>query len=500
MRPQKYLILIQIFLVTISLSKSSCQDTIPSEKLTFDQAWEITNQNNHAIKQIDWLKHEKDESAKAAKGLYMPKIGFTGAYTLMANDITLNLTSIKDLITPLYQYGTFSGVPNPDPATNKIMPILPDNLSTQVISAKGLQVIQSGDWDPVIQKKLFGTLAATLQWPLYTGGKISAANKAAKIEVDEACEESRQKIGEIQSELVERYYGLILAKKVINVRIEVLSGMEQHLTDVQKMCVQGLVANSDVLHAEVYKAQAYRELLKARRNVETINQALLNTLSLPRDTLIEPISQLFYNDTVESLESFKLSAISKNPILLQVDHKKLLARQNYAIQKSEYFPTIAVEGIYDIVNKDLSPYLPDWTVGVSLNWTIFEGASRLRNVKSASIKTEEVEEIKLKAEQDVETMVTRLYNDLNMYREQLMELESAKKYNEEYLRDMEKSFHEEMSNVTEVVDANLALAQVRIERLQAMYGYDLTLARLLQFAGIPEEFNSYSQRIDVHYE
>jgi outer membrane protein TolC len=500
MNTTKRIILILFLTLEISLSGGICQDSVTSVKLTFDQAWELTSQNNHAIKQVDWLKHEKDLAVKAAKGLYMPKIGITGTYMLMADDISLNLTSVKDIITPLYQYGTFSGVPNPDPATNKIQPVLPDNLSTQAVRTEGLQAIQNGDWDPVIQKKLFGTLDATFQWPIYTGGKISAANKSAKIEQNEASELSRQKIGEIQSELVERYYGLILAKKALNVRIQVLSGMEQHLSDVQKMHAQGFIANSDVLHAEVFKAQAFRELLKARRNVETINQALLNTLSLPGDTTIEPISQLFYLDTIESLESFKILARTKNPMLLQVDQKKLLSQQNYSVQKAQYFPTIAIEGMYDIINKDLSPYIPEWTVGIGLNWTIFDGASRLRKVQSASMKTEEVEEIKLKAELDITTVITRLYNELNMYHEQLIELESAKTYNDEYLRDMEKSFHDEMSNVTEVVDANLALAQVRIERLQAMYNYDLTLARLLQYAGIPENFDVYSQKISVHFE
>jgi outer membrane protein TolC len=48
-----------------------------------------------------------------------------------------------------------------------------------------------------------------------------------------------------------------------------------------------------------------------------------------------------------------------------------------------------------------------------------------------------------------------------------------------------------------VVDAQLSLAQVRIERLQAMYNYDVCLARLLQYAGIPEQFTNYKQRPTV---
>ncbi|MDP4228242.1 MAG: hypothetical protein Q8910_17955, partial [Bacteroidota bacterium] len=63
-----------------------------------------------------------------------------------------------------------------------------------------------------------------------------------------------------------------------------------------------------------------------------------------------------------------------------------------------------------------------------------------------------------------------------------------------------KAFHDEMSNSTEVVDARLALSQVRIERLQAMYGYDTTLSKLLQLSGNPDEFTIYQQRNDAKFE
>jgi len=187
-------------------------------------------------------------------------------------------------------------------------------------------------------------------------------------------------------------------------------------------------------------------------------------------------------------------------LLNQVESKRLLVNQNYNAEKADYYPAVALTGMYDIVNKDLSPYMPDWTVGIGMKWTLFDGTARHRKVKAARFKTDQVEEIKEKAKADVTTMIDKLYNELKMYREQLTELETAKTFAEEYLRIREKAFHEEMTNATEVVDANLALASVRIESLQAMYGYDTTLAKLLQYAGISEEFNTYRQRKGVKTE
>lgn len=483
------------------------QDTLRTKKLTFEQAWQQASQNSHVMKQTQYLQQEKDQAAKASKGLYMPKVGITASYMVMSDNLTLDLNPVKDAITPLYgalsKYGVFSGVPNPDPNTNQVMPILPDNLSTQAVRgqlASGLTKIESANWDEMIQKKQFGVVAANFTWPIFVGGKIGVANKVSRIEQNEAKEVTRQKEGELMSELVERYYGLCLADQAVRVRQDVYKGMNQHLSDAMKMQKQGLIANAEVLHAQVYNAQAERELSKAKRTATVLNTALNNTLAAETDSLVEPTSELFYLDSVESIDYFKKAALSKNPMLMQVESKRLLVQQNYIAEKADYFPSVALTGMYDIVNKDLSPYMPDWTVGVGMKWTLFDGAARHRKVKAARYKADQVDEIKVKANADINTMIDKLYNELNMYREQLTELETAQKFAEEYLRVREKAFHEEMSNATEVVDANLALASVRIERLQAMYNYDLTLAKLLQYSGIPGEFNAYRQRPGVKTE
>jgi outer membrane protein TolC len=105
-----------------------------------------------------------------------------------------------------------------------------------------------------------------------------------------------------------------------------------------------------------------------------------------------------------------------------------------------------------------------------------------------------VEEVQEKAKSDVGTLIDKLYHELNMYHEQLIELESAQKYADEYMAAREKEFHQDITNSTEVVDARLALAKVRIERLEVLYNYDLTLARMLEIAGVPQDFNTYFKK------
>jgi len=494
-------ILIAVMLCSLSFSALQAQDSLKNVALTFEKALEMTLQNSHVIKQSQYQVQEKDQALKATRGLYLPKVGIMANYVRMSDDLTLDLTPVKDAITPLYttlsKYGNFSGVPNPNPATSTVMPILPESYSTAGVREKlaaGLQSLDAANWNQMIQKKQFATLAANAQWPIYAGGKVRIANKVASIEKREAEGVTVQKQGEITSELVERYFGLCLAKQAVNVRQDVLFGVSKHLNDAEKLEKDGMIATAEVLQAKLYYANADREYKKAKRNVGIINQALSNTLALEKDTTINPTTELFYLDSIEPLEYFKKSALDKNPSLKQVDDKKELVEQNYKAQISNYLPTLATMGTYNLWNKDLSTYTPDWMVGVSLNYTLFDGVARYRKVKAASYKTDQVEEVKQKVQSDLSTVVEKLYNELNINLEQLQALEASMSFADELVRVRDKAFHEEMSNSTEVVDAQLALAQVRIERLQAMYNYDLCLARLLQYAGIPEQFSAYKQR------
>ena len=315
--------LLTIVLIS-SVMKISAQDSV-GLILPLEKALEITFEKNHALNQSKLLIDEKEQLAKASRGLMLPKIGLSANYMRMSDDLTLDLTPVKDAITPLYttlsQFGKFSGVPNPDPKTNTIMPILPNDYSTKAIRGKlaeGLQQIESAEWNKMIQKKEFAMIAANAQWPLYAGGKIRIANKLSKIEKQEADEALIQKQGELSSELVERYFGLCLANQAINVRMDVLNGVKHHLDDAIKLQNDGMIANADVLQAKLYYANAERELKKAERNAYTLNQALLNTLSLDNETNVIPSSELFYLDSIETVDFFLTMAIKNKPSLKQV--------------------------------------------------------------------------------------------------------------------------------------------------------------------------------------
>ena len=494
------ILLIVLFLIT-GLNLWGQIGSTDSKNLTFEEALGLSLQNNHLIKQYNHKSLQMEQELKAAKGLHLPRLSLSATYVYMADNIELDLTPVRDAITPLYStlghYGKFGGVPNPDPKTNTAMPYLPDDVSTAVIRGKmleGLNTVNSADWIPTIQEKKFGMVNAGFVMPIYTGGKINAANKAAKIKFEASEIETIQKSHELSCELVERYFGLILANQAVKVRQTVKDGMQKHYDDAQKLAQQGMIAQVEVLNAKVYYSDADRELKKAERQVEILNEAVLNTVAETENSKINPISELFYFDKIEELDFFKKKALENSPLLGQVNKKKELAQQGVKVEQSAYLPTVAATGTYDIVNKDLSPYLPDYMVGIGLQWSLFDGNARSRKVKAAKFQEMQADDFYAKAESDIHSAITKYYQELYMYLEQINELDAAMDFTAEYSRAREKAFTEGMATATQVSDANLAVAKAKIEKLQAIYAWDVSLSKLLYYSGLSDQYSAYMSR------
>ena len=489
-------LLILLFLV-IGLQLMG-HDPVVVKELTFEEALVTSLQNNHLIKQYHNQSLQLEQEQKAAKGLHLPRLSVNASYVMMSDNIVLDLNPVRDAITPLYStlghYGKFGGVPNPDPKTNGVMPYLPDDVSTSIVRSKmldGLNTVNSADWVQTIQAKNFGMVNAGFVFPLFTGGKINAANKAAKIKFEASEIESVQKSHELTSELVERYFGLILANQAVKVRTVVKEGMQKHLNDAEQLARQGIIAHVEVLNAKVYYADADRELKKSDRQVEILNEAVLNTVADTGKCRINPISELFYIEKVEPLNFYKQKALEKSPLLGQISKKKELAMQGIKAEQSAYFPSVAATGTYNIVNKDLSPYLPDYMVGVGLKWNLFDGNARSSKVNAARFQQMEAEDFYIKSEADIQSAITKYYQEMNMYLEQINELDAAVEFTNEYSRAREKAFTEGMATATQVSDASLAVAKVKIEKLQAIYAWDVSLSKLLYYSGLSDQFIRY---------
>lgn len=468
--------------------------------LSFDQAMQIMLEKNPALRRQKEEIKQREYEIKSKRGWRMPSVSLNATAVAMSDPLHLDLTPVGETIAPLYNtlgtYGVFSGVPNPDPNTNSSMPILPDEMSTAAVRKQMLdagQAIESAEWDKIIQERNFALVSANFALPIYAGSKINGANQAAEVNLGISQEELRHAEGILLTELVTRYYGLALGIQVVELREEMLKSMDNHYADAKKLFDNGMIAKVELLHAQVARNEAEREVKEARRNVEIIRTGLNATLASDSLGQIIPASNLFINKELTGLTSWIDRAKLLNPQLKQLHGKKELVEIKHKVERNEYFPTIAAMGNYNIVDKDFSEYMPDWLVGIGMQWTLFEGMSRKNNIRASETLQKQVEYAEQKANNDLEAYLVKLFNELQMQMEQKEELETTLELANEYCSSTENAFSQGFATSTTVVEANTKVLQVKTKRLSVLYNYDVTLAHFLQTAGVPNQFVEFSQ-------
>ena len=456
---------------------------VKADEMSFSDAFRSMLDSNEELQasaaEVDSRKYER----RAAYGLFLPQVSINAMYTHLNDDITLDMSPIRDAIAkvsaPLYAVASSP---------------VPHYTEAQLIAGMN----QAGKWEKTLQEQDFWSLSASLKWPVWTGGKVIAANRAAEARVAEAGERYRYTRGKLTTELVERYFGYRLSLKVIDVRKEVLSGMEKHLAEAVAMEQSGMIARAERLHAEVAKSDAEREYRKSLRDACTTLTGLKNTLALNHD--VQPSTPLFMIEKIEDVDHFRKAALVHNPVLLQVQANRNLAHQAYMKELSRYSPDIFLFGNKDIASGNRSLTSPEWYAGAGATMTLFDGMNRYHSLKAADSVEEKAGLMEHKVKSDIVALVEKCYNEMMKNREQLESLDSSMSFAREYLRVRDKAFQEGLATSTDLVDAQLNLSRVMIERLKSLYDFDVSLARLLEACGTSEQIDIYRNQGNAEVE
>lgn len=448
--------------------------------LNIQQTMTLMLEENYTIKAAELEVQVKERQRKEAQGFRYPQIGISANYTMMSDPIKMDLNPIGDALKGIYEAELID------------VKFLPEPYSTALTKelSSGLNDLNAAEWDVMIQDYQMGLVSLSFNWVLYSGGKIKAANNAAEAKLEESHHKKDQLSGAQISQLVKTYYGLQLAHEVQFAQREVVSGMDKHLRDANKLFENGMISEAERLHAEVALAGADQRYQKASQRVELLQMALQNLLSTTH--IIVPISPLFILEEVPSISSFLEKMELANPLLKQLESKEKLAYEQVRNERSAYLPTVALMGYKDLYTYQLSDMVPDWAVGIGVKVNIFDGFARENKIKSAKLTCDRVQTYQKKTKQDLYTYMTQIYQQMIQaqasYETTLVTLE----FSEEYLKIRTKAFKEGMATSTEVNDAQLNLLKVKTENLKSKYEFDVALALLLEMSGESQMFTNYT--------
>ena len=443
-----------IFIWVLSIQASTM--AAQGSTLTFDQALDSMLDRNESLLTARSEVEQREYEARAARGLNLPAVTVSGQFTRINDQINLDLNPIRDVILAMH-------------------PTVPESMVPSFLEN--------------IQDDKFFKAQLNMVWPVYTGGKITAAKKAADAGIREAEAKLERATGTLTSNLARYYFAVRLADQVLRIRTEVRDALDLHMYQARRLQEEGFIARTELLHAQVAQAQADRELKASRRDLELARTALANILA--SDDPVTPASPLFLVSGLSPVDSFISQARNNHPALDQLDAVGEKARENLRAAKSERYPTLYLFGTRELYENDLTVLEPSWAVGAGIKYTLFDGRARANRIHAARKMEEQADLSRRKVARDLVTLVSSRYQELMKAREQYDSLQASLDLAEENLRARKRSFEEGLATSLDVVDAQLSLSSIQVERMHSAYSFDVALAQLLEACGSGSEYSRY---------
>jgi outer membrane protein TolC len=333
-------------------------------------------------------------------------------------------------------------------------------------------------------------------WSIYSGGRITATQRALAAGVDQARAELTMTEEQLDLQLAQVYFGLVLAANIERTRSSVLQQADRQLERAARFEQQGIIAKVERLNAQVSRDEAARELVRAKRDWE-IAQARLQRL-LHRDVAVEPSTPLFViRDSLKPLPVWVSQAEHQNPILAAFDAKSAQAEQGIVIAESRWKPEVFAFGSYGLIRHYQTLVEPNWIAGIGVNFTLFSREDRASKVSAAREGLRQVQTLAAETRNDIDTAVETSYRKVEQAREQFDLLDSTLTFTRENLRLRERGFDEGQATSLDVNDARNALARAETSRAMAAYDFVVALAQLLEASGQAHALPEFVQQADI---
>ncbi len=335
-----------------------------------------------------------------------------------------------------------------------------------------------------------------MAWPIYTGGKIGAAQKLREAELSGAKAELVEAEERLDFQLVARYFGLRLATLVEALRQTQLEQADRQLVRAQRFQAQGQISTVERLSAQVSRDEVARDMVKAQRERESAEAGLARMLR--QTTVPRPTTPLFViTSPIEPLTAWLREAELKNPTLALIKSKGEMADQGIAVAKSEYLPQVFAFGQYNFITAYLTPIEPNWIAGVGVNVKLFSREDRASKVGAAQAQRAQVEALEAEAVNSIQGAVEAAWLRLGQAREQFKLFDSSVVLARENLRLRERAFEEGQSVTIDVNEARNSLIRAETGRAQIAYEFVLSLGALLEASGQIGRFPEFMKRAEV---
>ncbi len=318
--------------------------------------------------------------------------------------------------------------------------------------------------------------------PLYEGGAISAALRAARLNTVMGDEKIREAVEHLVFATASSFYDALLAQRLFDVNRDAVKSAEAHLDDVTKRHKQGTASDYDVLRAEVEVSNFKAEMIRQRNRISRAQAVLIKDMGASQEVGkdLSLADALQYQSVAMTWTDAVQTALENRPELYEAELAVRLQQQALRSAQSAYLPSL--NAFVTGTEANPAPHTPietewgaGWTAGIEASLPIFD-MGREGKVTTAEAqlrqRKEQLAETRERVLMEVRQALLTVQDTEEFVDSQKLNLSRAA----ESLRLVEAGYREGAQSQVDVTDAETAVTQTRGLYYQAIY--DHCMARL----------------------
>jgi outer membrane protein len=331
---------------------------------------------------------------------------------------------------------------------------------------------------------------ATFQQPLFTGWKLQGAADNASYQAEATRSDGVRDKNDLVFNIKSAYWNLFRAREIQRLADDNVTQISAHLEDAEHLSKQGLLTTNDLLKVKVQLSNSRILQSDAANIVQLASLTFNSTVGLPLQTEIEITSALTpTSKEFGELAKLLTTAFAQRPEILAMESRIKASDAAVVSATGGWFPQVFLSGnyTYSRPNQRIIPLLDEfkdtWDVGVAIQFDLWNSLSTVHQTSQARAQFEQNKDLLSTLKDGVTLEVTQNYLNYLQAKERIRLSELSVQQASENHRMASEKFKAGLTTNSELLDAEVALLQSKLQLTQAVVDHELSEARLSKSVG-----------------
>lgn len=476
---EKMMLVALLLLPSLAFTSVSAQEPLV---LDLEKALEIAMSENPTVQVANQEIEKKKFAKKGSYAALFPQVNFGFDYNRTLKKQVMYMDGMDFDIGAMLQPTIDPIIKGADQALQDMMPgytsgTLQDYIDQNTPkpepseggSDEGISVGRDNNWSfgfnaamPLINASLWKSIAISGQ------------------DVELAIEQARSSKIDLTNQVKKGFYSVLLANDSYKVFKESYDNAMKNYLDIKQKFEQGLVAEYDLIRADVAVKNVEPNMLQAENSVKLVKWQLKALLGMDLDLPIECEGELtdyqreLFGDYLTTTSD---TSLGENTNLRQLDIQHGQLANTLKLQKYDFLPTLSLTGLYNwsSMNNNFKFNEYKWNpysmIGISLSIPLFTGGSRVQKINQTKVSLNQLSLQRSDLERSLQLVVRQSMDNMNTC---VKRFDAAQKGVEQAKKGYmiaQKRYDTGAGTLLEMNDAELAMTQAKLNFNQSIYDY-----------------------------